>query len=51
VREPLQTARLVNGFSKTKPRSRELQEAFNKGLHAIKDDGTYGRILQKHGCF
>lgn len=36
------------GFAVNKGRNPELVEAFNEGLKAAVDDGTYDRILQKH---
>jgi len=45
----LETLPLYVLFSKKKAGYQEKLEAFNRGLHMIKADGTYREILEKHG--
>lgn len=45
----LETLPLYVLFSKKKAGYQEKLEAFNRGLHMIKADGTYREILKKHG--
>ena len=49
VDPPLKIKPLYNAFSKKIDNAIELREAFDKGLKAIKDDGTYDEILTKYG--
>jgi polar amino acid transport system substrate-binding protein len=46
---PLDTLLLYVAFSKNSPNYKKKVEDFNRGLKMIKDDGTYGNILKKHG--
>lgn len=46
---PLRTSFFFNAFPKTRPDALKHLEDFNRGLQAIKDDGTYAKILEKHG--
>ncbi len=45
----LQSSNVHIGFSKANPNHVEIKNAFNKGLDEIKKDGTYDRIMKKHG--
>ncbi|BBE30798.1 hypothetical protein OSSY52_09390 [Tepiditoga spiralis] len=49
INPPLQTFNVYNAFSKAIPDYKKLVEDFNKGLQMIKKDGTYDKILKKHG--
>ena len=46
---PLMTQPGYTMISKKHPRHESVIADFNKGLQAIKDDGMYDKILQKHG--
>lgn len=46
---PIQQNSLHNLVSKKSVHGPKIAEAFNKGLQQIKTDGTYGKILKKHG--
>jgi polar amino acid transport system substrate-binding protein len=45
----LQTSFFYNAFPKSQPNALKHLEDFNRGLRAIKNDGTYAKILIKHG--
>lgn len=49
VPKPLSEKKLYHGFTKKNVQHQKYAAAFNKGLAAIKADGTFDRILQKHG--
>ncbi len=46
---PLETLSLYVLFSKNKPNYKQKIEDFNRGLKMIKEDGTYQKIMKKHG--
>lgn len=46
---PLRTSFFYNAFPKNRPDALKHLEDFNRGLKAIQDDGTYAKILEKHG--
>ncbi len=46
---PLETLSLYVPFSKMKPNYKQKVEDFNRGLKMIKEDGTYHKIMKKHG--
>lgn len=46
---PLGALLLYVAFSKKSPDYQKKVEDFNRGLKMIKDDGTYEKILKKHG--
>jgi len=46
---PLETLSLYVPFSKMKPDYKQKVEDFNRGLEMIKEDGTYQKIMEKHG--
>jgi len=46
---PLETLSLYVLFSKNKPDYKQKIEDFNRGLKMIKEDGTYHKIMKKHG--
>lgn len=46
---PLETLSLYVPFSKMKPNYKQKVEDFNRGLKMIKEDGTYQKIMEKHG--
>ena len=47
--DPLETLSLYVLFSKMKPDYKQKVEDFNRGLKIIKEDGTYQKIMEKHG--
>jgi polar amino acid transport system substrate-binding protein len=47
--DPLETMSLYVLFSKNRPDYKQKVEDFNRGLKMIKEDGTYQKILKKHG--
>jgi polar amino acid transport system substrate-binding protein len=47
--EPLETMSLYVPFSKNRPNYKQKVEDFNRGLKVIKQDGTYQKIMKKHG--
>ncbi|MEH6473763.1 MAG: transporter substrate-binding domain-containing protein [Halopseudomonas sp.] len=49
VRPPLLVHPLFNGFSKSVEGYERRLRDFNRGLELIKADGTYQRILKRHG--
>ncbi|MCP4356037.1 MAG: transporter substrate-binding domain-containing protein [Proteobacteria bacterium] len=51
LQPPLYTDKLYLMFSKKIPNVKEKIKAFNKGLKVIKSNGTFSRILAKHGIF
>ncbi len=51
LQPPLYTDKLYLMFSKKTPNAKEKIKAFNKGLKVIKANGTFSRILAKHGIF
>jgi len=46
---PLETLSLYVLFSKNKPNYKQKVEDFNRGLKMITEDGTYQKIMKKHG--
>jgi len=46
---PLETLSLYVPFSKMTPNYKQKVEDFNRGLEMIKEDGTYQKIMEKHG--
>ena len=46
---PLETLSLYVPFSKMTPDYKQKVEDFNRGLEMIKEDGTYEKIMEKHG--
>lgn len=46
---PLETLSLYVPFSKKRPNYKQKVEDFNRGLKMIKEDGTYQKIMRKHG--
>ena len=49
TKNDLSTVPLYLCVGKNNPRQNEIIEAFNKGLLAIKADGTYKRLFSKYG--
>ena len=47
--DPLETLSLYVLFSKMTPDYKQKVEDFNRGLEMIKEDGTYEKIMEKHG--
>lgn len=47
--KPLETLSLYVPFSKMRPNYKQKVEDFNRGLKMIKEDGTYQKIMKKHG--
>jgi len=47
--EPLETMSLYVLFSKNRPNHKQKVDDFNRGLKMIKEDGTYQKIMRKHG--
>jgi len=47
--EPLETMSLYVPFSKNRPNYKQKVDDFNRGLKMIKEDGTYQKIMKKHG--
>ena len=47
--DPLETLSLYVLFSKNRPNYKQKIEDFNRGLKMIKEDGTYQKIMKKHG--
>jgi len=47
--EPLERMSLYVPFSKSRPDYRQKVDDFNRGLKMIKEDGTYQKIMRKHG--
>ncbi|MBN2164583.1 MAG: transporter substrate-binding domain-containing protein [Pontiellaceae bacterium] len=47
--KPINKNGLVIGVSKKIPNGAAIVEAFNKGMKEIKADGTYDKIMEKHG--
>lgn len=48
IEPPLQVDYFYNAFPKSRPDHQKLLADFNRGLRAIKKDGTYDAILKKH---
>jgi len=48
---PLETLPLYVPFSKMKPNYKQRVEDFNRGLRMLKHDGTYQKIMEKHGFY
>ncbi len=46
---PMDNNQFYLAFSKNSPDHLEKLDAFNRGLKIIRDDGTYDKILEKHG--
>jgi polar amino acid transport system substrate-binding protein len=49
VQPPYEVAEMYNVMSKKVADASTIVADFNRGLQMIKDDGTFDRILQKHG--
>ncbi len=49
TQKPLSSNNLHVASGLANPRHREIIQAFNKGLEAIKSNGTYAKILEKFG--
>jgi polar amino acid transport system substrate-binding protein len=49
VQPPYKVEKLHNVISKNIADASTIVADFNRGLQMIKDDGTFDRILQKHG--
>jgi len=49
VDPPLKTNDIYFMISRVVPEHKQIIEDFNKGLKMIKEDGTYDKILKKHG--
>jgi len=49
VGKPLETLSLYVPFSKSRPNYKQKLKDFNRGLKMIKEDGTYQKIMKKHG--
>jgi len=47
--DPLETMSLYVLFSKNRPDYKQKVEDFNRGLKMIREDGTYQKIMKKHG--
>ena len=47
--DPLETLSLYVPFSKMTPNYKQKVDDFNRGLIMIKEDGTYQKIMKKHG--
>lgn len=47
--EPLETMSLYVPFSKSRPNYQQKVDDFNRGLKMIREDGTYQKIMRKHG--
>lgn len=46
---PLESQNVYNGFSKAIPGYEQIVVDFNRGLQQLKEDGTFARILERHG--
>ncbi len=46
---PLETNKLYHVITRKRADAERIAEDFNKGLQMMKADGTYDRIMQKHG--
>ncbi|MBW1783561.1 MAG: transporter substrate-binding domain-containing protein [Deltaproteobacteria bacterium] len=49
VGKPLETLSLYVPFSKSRPNYKQKLKDFNRGLKMTKEDGTYQKIMKKHG--
>jgi polar amino acid transport system substrate-binding protein len=49
VGDPLETLSLYVPFSKMTPNYKQKVEDFNRGLEMIQEDGTYQKIMERHG--
>jgi len=47
--DPLETMSLYVPFSKSRPNYQQKVDDFNRGLKMIQEDGTYKKIMRKHG--
>ena len=47
--QPLATYKLYNPISNKIPNHEKIVKDFNRGLKMIKEDGTFEKILTKHG--
>jgi len=47
--KPLEKSSLYVPFSKMRPDYKQKVEDFNRGLKMIREDGTYQKIMKKHG--
>jgi polar amino acid transport system substrate-binding protein len=49
IEPPLTTSRIYNGITRKKEGHEKIVADFNRALREIKQDGTFARILGKHG--